>query len=69
MSSRIIRAVAVRSGTAPRNWEYFEGPTTGVGVEYWLRNTADALEAYVCDDQGELKIEIGEVLDDIEKPP
>jgi hypothetical protein len=68
MPSRIIRAVAAQSSTVPSNWEYFEGPTTGVGVEYWLRNAADALEAYVCDDQGELRIEITEVPGNIEKP-
>jgi hypothetical protein len=61
MPSPIIHAVAVRTDTASGNWEYFDGPTTGVGVEYWLRNGADALEAYVCDDQGELTIEIIEI--------
>jgi hypothetical protein len=60
MSSPILLAVAVQSGTAPGNWDYFDGPRTGVGVEYWLRNAVDSLEAYVCDDQGELTIEITE---------
>ena len=58
MPPQIILAVAVKTGTAPGNWDYFDGPATGVGVEYWLRNAVDSLEAYVCDDQGELTVEI-----------
>ena len=58
MPSQIILAVAAKTGTAPNDWDYFDGPTTGVGVEYWLRNAIDYLEAYVCDDQGELTVEI-----------
>jgi hypothetical protein len=58
MSSQIARAVATQSGTHPRDWQYIDGPATGVGAEYWLRNAVDALEAYVCDEQGELTIEI-----------
>lgn len=69
MPSRIIRAVAVKSGTAPGNWNYFDGPTTGVGVEYWLRNVVHSLEAYVCDDQGELTIEINETPGEFNAPP
>jgi hypothetical protein len=61
MPAQIILAVAAKTGTASSDWNYFDGPTTGVGVEYWLRNTLAFLEAYVCDDQGELTIEITEI--------
>jgi hypothetical protein len=64
MQSPIILAVAAQTGTAPGNWEHFDGPATGVAVEYWLRNTVESLEAYVCDDQGELTIEITKIARD-----
>jgi hypothetical protein len=64
MPSPVIRAVAVQTGTAPGNWEHFDGPATGVGAEYWLRNTVESLEAYVCDDQGELTIEVTRIARD-----
>ncbi|WP_321935183.1 hypothetical protein [Paraburkholderia sp. J8-2] len=46
--------VAERSGTSAADWEFFDGPETGVGTEYWLASEADSLEAYVCIDQGEV---------------
>ena len=57
----IKRKVAQETGTNAKDWDFIDGPTTGVGVEYWLRHKT-GLEAYVCDDQGEIKITIQEVV-------
>lgn len=46
--------VAERSGTSAADWEFTDGPETGVGTEHWLANDAASLEAYVCVDQGEV---------------
>lgn len=50
----VIEELTSRSDTAAQDWEYGNGPTTGVGVEYWVFNDKAGLEAYVCVDQGKL---------------
>lgn len=45
---------ASNSDTEACDWEYIDGPETGVGAEYWLRNEDACLEAYICIDQGEV---------------
>jgi len=53
----IRRQVAEASGTNTRDWTHIDGPSTGVGVEFWLRHSRGH-EAYVVSDQGELRISI-----------
>lgn len=53
---RFRKAIAEQTDTHYSDWEYIDGPETGVGVEQWFRNKHTGQEAYVCDDQGELSI-------------
>lgn len=55
----IRTAVAAKSGTKSQDWTYIDGPSSGVGAEYWLRHPS-GLEAYVCIDQGEMTVSISE---------
>ena len=55
---QIINAVAEKSNTPCEDWEYCDGPETGVGSEHWLNNTATGDIAYVCNDQGHITISI-----------
>jgi hypothetical protein len=50
--------VAEKTGTSPSDWEYTNGPDTGVGIEFWLHNTKTQQEAYYCDDQGCISISV-----------
>jgi hypothetical protein len=50
----IKKLVAERSDTHLVDWEFMNGPETGVGTEYWLYNDEAGLEAYVCVDQGQV---------------
>ncbi len=59
MSKSIKSQVAAESDTYARDWQFIDGPETGVGVEYWLRHK-DGREAYVVDDQGEVTIEVNQ---------
>lgn len=46
--------VAQETNTVATNWDYLDGPATGVGSDYGLRNDTQRQEAYVCIDQGEV---------------
>lgn len=50
----IQRIVGANSNTNAADWEFIDGPASGVGVDYWLMNGKQSLEAYVCVDQGEV---------------
>ena len=50
----IQKIVAANSNTNATDWEFIDGPESGVGVDYWLANRRESLEAYVCVDQGEV---------------
>ena len=50
----IIKQVAEHTQTDYSEWEFSEGPETGVGEEYWLFNAARNLTVYVCIDQDEI---------------
>jgi len=52
-----LEALCKQTGTTPDEWEAIDGPETGVGVEYWFRH-GDGREAYVCDDQGEIRVDV-----------
>jgi hypothetical protein len=53
----IRQAVSQATNTRSKDREFIDGPETGVGVEYWLRHK-DGREAYVCDDQGVVNIQV-----------
>ncbi len=58
MGAKSIRPqVAEASGTNTRDWTHIDGPSTGVGVEFWLRHRRGH-EAYVVSDQDEVTISI-----------
>ncbi|MFA5419526.1 MAG: hypothetical protein WC341_13830 [Bacteroidales bacterium] len=56
----VKQEVAKETGTKARDWEFIDGPETGVGVEFWLRNSTTKQEAYYCDDQGSVSISVDE---------
>jgi len=53
----VINIVAEQTNSKPEDWVYMEGPTTGVGAEYWLANEATGEEVYVCVDQENVTIQ------------
>ena len=52
-----LRKLAEDTDTLPEDWEPIGGPETGVGVENWYKH-ADGREAYACDDQGDIRIDV-----------
>lgn len=59
----IKKEVAKYTNTHKSEWQFIDGPDTGVGVEYWLRNKKTEQEAYVCVDQNCVSIEVAERYD------
>lgn len=60
----IINLVANQTETDIIDWEFMDGPTTGVGDECWLLNATAQLEVYAVLDQGELvTCEVMDLLD------
>ena len=55
----IVKILAQVTGTAEDDWEYLDGPESGVGVDYWLRDRRSGAEAYANLDQDHLTISIG----------
>jgi hypothetical protein len=55
--------LADKTETSPNDWTEIEGPSSGVGSESWWTNDRAGLEAYACDDQGYLTIQIHRVGD------
>lgn len=56
-----LSTIVAMSGTAESDWEPMDGPESGVGVEEWYVNEKAGLQAYVCDDQGNITAEIMEI--------
>lgn len=54
----IKKALIEQAGGSEEDWEYMEGPDSGVGVDYWFYNDATGQEAYVNVDQGEYTVEV-----------
>lgn len=54
-----LAEVCLETETEPEEWTPIDGEETGVGVESWYRHH-DGREAYVCDDQGEITVEISD---------
>lgn len=48
-----LQKLCEETDTKAEEWEVLDGPTTGVGAEYWFRHE-DGREAYVVNDQGEI---------------
>lgn len=57
MPSDSLLEVCLETQTEPEDWVSIDGPETGVGVESWYRHS-DGTEAYVCDDQGDISVEV-----------
>lgn len=53
----ILKLVAKRTDTKPKDWEFIDGPDSRCGTDYWLEHT-DGTQVYANDDQGFLSIEI-----------
>ena len=51
------RKLCTETGTNSDEWTPTDGPSTGVGTEYWYRHK-DGRTAYVCDDQGRITVEL-----------
>jgi hypothetical protein len=59
-----LMALCERTGTHACEWEHFDGmPSTGVGAEYWLRNS-EGMKAYIVVDQDDIRISLqrGEII-------
>lgn len=54
-----LRAVCRATNTYDDEWEEAEGPTTGVGEEYWYVHDSGK-SVYVCVDQGHISVGLGE---------
>lgn len=52
-SALAVAAVAEASQSDEEDWEFIDGPETGVGNEFWLEHSSGET-AYVCVDQGEV---------------
>jgi hypothetical protein len=59
----VIHTVANRTYTKAADWDYIDGPYTGVGIEYWLRNNKTGEEVYYCDDNGYVIVEVQNGID------
>ena len=46
-----------KTGTRSDEWEFLDGPDSGVGVDYWLKHQPTGREAYVNDDQGHVTVD------------
>ncbi len=57
--SESLKKLCRETGTAEKDWTEIDGPETGVGVERWFRHS-DGREAYACDDNGHITIEVNE---------
>jgi hypothetical protein len=58
LTCRALQAVCEQTGTKPEDWEEIDGAPTGVGVEHWFVCDGRNLEAYTCDDQGHITVEV-----------
>lgn len=61
---RFRKAIAEQTDTVYYDWDYIDGPETGVGIEQWFRNKHTGQEAYVCEDQGVLTVSLSHKIAD-----
>lgn len=50
--------IAERTGTEADDWEEFDGPESGVGVDYWYAHKVHGWQAYVVVDQDDVSISV-----------
>ena len=50
--------IAERTGTQAADWEEFDGPESGVGVDYWYGHKDLGWQAYVVVDQDDISISV-----------
>lgn len=50
--------IAQRTGTEADDWEEFDGPESGVGVDYWYGHKTLGWQAYVVVDQDDVSISV-----------
>lgn len=55
-----LDVLASVTSTAPDDWQTMDGPDSGVGIDYWFRNTGTGAEAYLNLDQDHLTISLDE---------
>lgn len=54
-----LKAIAAsHTNTEEQDWEFFDGPDSGCGVDYWLRHNTLPIEFYSNCDQGEWSHEV-----------
>jgi hypothetical protein len=56
---KILKKLCEDTNTNPGDWEHFDGPETGVGIERWFLHK-DGREAYTVDDQSSITVEVSE---------
>ena len=54
----VVEILALATGSTVEDWEYLNGPDSGVGVDYWLRHRRTGAEAYINLDQDHLTISV-----------
>ena len=45
------------TGTRVHEWDFLDGPTSGCGVDYWLKHKPTGKVACVNDDQGHITLD------------
>lgn len=53
-----LRLLCEQTGTESHEWDEFDGPTTGVGVERYYAHVDGKRTAYTCDDQGQVTVSV-----------
>jgi hypothetical protein len=56
--SSILQKLAFLTNTHEDDWEYLDGPDSGVGVDYWFRHRTTGAEAYANLDQDHLTVSV-----------
>lgn len=51
-----LKKIAEETGTKQSSWCLIDGPDSGVGIDYWVRNKDTGMEANINIDQGEVTI-------------
>ena len=51
-----IKLIAEETGTNASSWELIDGPDSGTGIDYWVKNKDTGMEVYVNIDQEEVSI-------------
>ena len=52
----IVEILAQVTGSAEDDWEYLDGPDSGLGIDCWFRDCRSVAEAYANLDQAHLSL-------------